>query len=339
MIIDLAFIWIVVAISFFPVSDSVWILNGAAVIKVLLALIVGGLGIYVALTHGVANPMEPKSFLPSLDVSSLSVVSVIIFNCLGFEVVCNFAKDMENPKKQIPQAIIAGGLAIAVVYIFTAFGIGTAIPTKEISSSAGLVDSVQMLLSKITESPLTWFVTLVAILFLLTLFGNMVSWSLGVNSVAQLAAKNNDMPKVFAIESKKNGMPVGEAIMNGIVASVVVLLAPIIPNQDLFWCFFALNMVMFLLSYVPLFTAFLKLRKIDQTERVFRVPGGPVLTKLMAIIPMILVVVSLIFLAIPMDTSKETLEAVLPITIGAVVFIAIGEIIAAIKGREESTAE
>lgn len=196
-----------------------------------------------------------------------------------------------------------------------------------------------MLLSKITESPLTWFVTLVAILFLLTLFGNMVSWSLGVNSVAQLAAKNNDMPKVFAIESKKNGMPVGAAIMNGIVASVVVLLAPIIPNQDLFWCFFALNMVMFLLSYVPLFTAFLKLRKIDQTERVFRVPGGPVLTKLMAIIPMILVVVSLIFLAIPMDTSKETLEAVLPITIGAVVFIAIGEIIAAIKGREESTAE
>ena len=87
-----------------------------------------------------------------------------------------------------------------------------------------------MLLSKITELPLTWFVTLVAILFLLTLFGNMVSWSLGVNSVAQLAAKNNDMPKVFAIESKKNGIPVGAAIMNGIVASVVVLLAPIIPN-------------------------------------------------------------------------------------------------------------
>ena len=339
LIIELAFIWIVVAISFFPVSDSVWILNGAAVIKVLLALIVGGLGIYVALTHGVANPMEAKSFLPSFDVDSLSVISVIIFNCLGFEVVCNFAKDMENPKKQIPQAIIAGGLAIAVVYIFTAFGIGTAIPTEEISSSAGLVDSVQMLLAKITESPVTWFVSSVAVLFLLTLFGNMVSWSLGVNSVAQLAAKNNDMPKVFAIESKKNGMPVGAAIMNGIVASVVVILAPIIPNQDLFWCFFALNMVMFLLSYVPLFTAFLKLRKIDQTERVFRVPGGPVLTKLIAIIPMILVIVSLVFLAIPMDSSKETLEAVLPITIGAVVFIAIGEIIAAIKGREESTAE
>ena len=283
--------------------------------------------------------MEAKTFLPSFDVGSLSVISVIIFNCLGFEVVCNFAKDMENPKKQIPQAIIAGGLAIAVIYIFTAFGIGTAIPTKEISSSAGLVDSVLMLLSRITEAPLTWFVSLVAVLYLLTLFGNMVSWSLGVNSVAQLAAKNNDMPKVFAIESKKNGMPVGAAIMNGIVASVVVILAPIIPNQDLFWCFFALNMVMFLLSYIPLFTAFLKLRKIDQTERVFRVPGGPVLTKLIAIIPMVLVIISLVFLAIPMDMSKETLEAVLPITIGTVVFIAIGEIIAAIKGRQESTAE
>ena len=132
--------------------------------------------------------MEAKTFLPSFDVGSLSVISVIIFNCLGFEVVCNFAKDMENPKKQIPQAIIAGGLAIVVIYIFTAFGIGTAIPTKEISSSAGLVDSVLMLLSRITEAPLTLFVSLVAVLFLLTLFGNMVSWSMGVNSVTQLAA-------------------------------------------------------------------------------------------------------------------------------------------------------
>jgi len=337
LVIELAFIWIVVMLSFYPVSDSVWILNGAAIIKVLLALIVGGLGIYVAITHGVANPMTPKSFLPSFDIASLGVISVIIFNCLGFEVITNFASDMENPKKQIPQAIISGGLAIAIVYIFTAFGIGTAIPTKDISSSAGLVDSVELLLAKITSSPVTWFVTLVAILFLLTLFGNMVSWSLGVNSVVRLAAKNNDMPKVFAIESKKNGMPIGAAIMNGIVASVVVLLAPIIPNQDLFWCFFALNLVMFLLSYVPMFTAFLKLRRTDQTVRVFKVPGGPIMTKLIAIVPMILLIVSLIFVAIPMDGSKETLEAVLPITIGAVIFIAIGEIIAFLKGKEKST--
>ena len=62
-------------------------------------------------------------------------------------------------------------------------------------------------------------------------------------------------------------MPVGAAMMNGIVASVVVILAPILPNQDLFWSFFALNLVMFLLAYLPVFPAFLRLRSIDpETE-------------------------------------------------------------------------
>ena len=47
-----------------------------------------------------------------------------------------------------------------------------------------------------------------------------------------------------------------------IVASLMVLAAPIIPSQDVFWSFFALNVVMLLVSYVVVFPAFLKLRKI-----------------------------------------------------------------------------
>ncbi len=65
IIVELIFIWLVIWISFYPVSDSIWILNGAAVIKMLLALLVGGLGLYVALTKGMANEMTLKSLLPS----------------------------------------------------------------------------------------------------------------------------------------------------------------------------------------------------------------------------------------------------------------------------------
>jgi len=113
LIIELIFVWIIVFISFFSVCDSTWILNGAAVIKILIAVILGCLGIYGAVTHGVANKYTLASLIPSFNLNSLSYISVILFNCLGFEVVCTFADDMENPKKQIPQAIIAGGIVIA----------------------------------------------------------------------------------------------------------------------------------------------------------------------------------------------------------------------------------
>lgn len=331
LLIELCFVWIVVVISFFPVCDSAWILNGVAVIKILIALTLGILGIYGAVHNGMANEYTLRSLLPSFDLDSLSYISVIIFNCLGFEIVCTFAKDMDQPKKQIPQAIIAGGLVIAVIYIFMAFGIGVAVPTDQINMSTGLLESIQLL----TGRPTGIIVTVVAVAFLLTLFGNMISWSLGVNNVASYAANRGDMPQVFGIRRGKHDMPVGASIMNGIVASLILIIAPFIPNQELFWCFFALNLVMFLLAYVPVFPAFLKLRRIDADRpRPFRVPGNQMTVRVIAVVPCILLVISIIFTAVPMSFDAETLSGVLPITVGAVICIIIGEFIVRADRKE-----
>ncbi len=324
LLIQLAFIWIVVFISFYPVADSSWIVNGAALIKVLLALIMGGLGIYGAITHGVANEYTVASLLPSFDTNSLSYISVIIFNCLGFEVICTLTDSMDNPKKDIPKSIITGGIVIAAIYIFCAFGIGVAIPTDQISSDTGLLDAMMLLTGKTGGA----FIAVMALLFMVTLFGNMISWSFGVNSVARYAAENHDLPQVFAKHSEKTDMPTGPALMNGIVASIVVVIGAFLPDSNLFWSFFALNLVMFLISYLPVFPAFLKLRKNDpDRERPFRVPGGNVIQKVLAILPMVMIIVSIIFTAVPLAFDSETLAATLPITVGSVIFLVLGEII------------
>lgn len=324
ILIELAFIWIVVVISFYPISDSTWILNTSACIKLILAIAVGGLGIYTALTKGVANEYTLSSLLPSFDLKSLSFISVIIFNFLGFEVICTYAPDMQNPKKQIPQAIIAGGIVIALIYIFSAFGIGVAIPTDEISTSSGLIDSFQLLLG----SSGGVLLIIVSVLFLLTLFGNMISWSFGVNSVAAYAADNGDLPKYFGKRSSRNNMPTGAAVMNGLLASAIVIIGALLPESDLFWSFFALNLVMLLVSYVVMFPAFLKLRKIDgDTERPFRVPGGRGMLRVITYVPMVLLIISIIFTAVPFSLDYETLAEVLPITVGTIVSLIIGEII------------
>lgn len=321
--IEIAFIWAVILISFNPVSDSTWILNGSAVIKVLLALIMGGLGIYGALKNGTANPLNVDSLLPNFDITSLSYISVIIFNFLGFEVICTMADDMPEPDRQIPRAIIVGGIVIAAIYVFCAFGIGVAIPASEISSDTGLLDAMSL----ITGDTGGIFIRAMALLFLLTLFGNMISWSFGVNSVAAYAADRNDLPRVFTRRGK-NDMPNGASIMNGIVATIVVVIGKLMPNSDLFWSFFALNLVMFLLSYLPIFPAFLKLRETDPNRpRPFRVPGGRGVHMVMVIVPMLLIVISIIFTAVPLSFDRETLMTVLPITIGSIVFLVMGEII------------
>lgn len=336
LLIQLAFVWIVTFIAFYPVCDNIIILNVCAVIKVVLAVLVGVMGIYFGIKNGFVNDMSPVTFLPSFDLNSLSYISVIIFNMLGFEVVCTFSDDMTDPKKQIPQAIVIGGLVIAAIYLLGGFGIGAGIPVSEISADSGLIDAVMLMTGK--EGGI--FIGAVALLFMVTLFGNMISWSMGVNSTAAYAADNGDMPKIFTKRWAKNDMPIGSALMNGIVATVIVLLGVVMqivaPESELFWSFFALNLVLFLMSYLPVFPAFLKLRKTDpDTERPFRVPGGKTMNKLFVVIPMILIIVAIIFTAVPMSFDSETLAATLPITIGAIICIILGEVLIAVRGSKK----
>ncbi len=333
LLIQLAFIWIVTIIAFYPVCDSIVILNVCAVIKVVLAVLVGVMGIYFGFKNGFANDMSFRTFLPSFDLGSLSFISVIIFNMLGFEVVCTFSDDMTNPKKQIPQAIVVGGIVIAAIYLLGGFGIGAAVPVDEIDTGSGLLDAFTAMG---VENKI--FLAAVALLFMITLFGNMISWSMGINSTAAYAADNGDMPAIFKKRWAKNDMPIGSALMNGIIASIIVIIGVILsvvaPESDLFWTFFSLNLVLFLISYLPVFPAFLKLRRVDpDTERPFRVPGGKGMQVVMAIVPMVLIALSVIFTAVPLDA--ESVPGTLPITIGAVVCILLGELLIVLRKKKK----
>ena len=329
--IELAFIWIVVFLSFSKVSDSAWILNLSAVLKVGIALLVGGLGIWYALTFGFANDMAPETFLPSFDANGLTYLSIILFNFMGFEVITTYVGSMENPSRQIPRAIIAGGIAIAALYLFSSFGIGAAIPAEDISLDSGIMDAVGIMAG--VGSAL--FVV-VGIVFLVTLFGNMVSWSFGVNFVAEHAAKKGNMPRPFARESEKNQMPTGAAVINGVVASALVLLAPVMELagfDGFFWIFFSMNIVFLLISYIPIFPAFLKLRRVDAAApRVFKVPGGRGVLLVATWLPVVLLVLSIIATIVPLNGSEEEMSKI-PMLIGVIAFVLIGEVVRVVSAR------
>ena len=334
LILQLAFILIVTVIACCPVCDNVIILNVCAVIKVGLAVLVGGMGIYYINRNGFVNDMSMVTFLPRFDLDSLSSISVIIFTMLGFEVVCTFSEEMDNPRRQIPLAIIIGGLAIAGIYLLGGFGIGAVIPADQVDAASGLIEAVMIMRGE-KSGP---FVTAVTLLFMVTLFGNMISWSLGINSTACHAAEHGDMPKVFSRRHPKTRMPLGAVILNGITASIIcvfgVLMTLTAPESELFWTFFALNLVLLLMSYLPIFPAFLKLRRTDpQAERPFRVPGSPLMLKITALVPMALILISIVFCAVPLSLDADTLASVLPITAGTILCIAIGEILTRIREK------
>ena len=294
----------------------------------------GLLGIYCFIKTGEsANPIESAmDLLPTMDLLSLSFLSVIIFNFLGFEVVATFADDMENPKKEIPKALIYGGLLMAIFYILPATGVNIAMSLEE-AEAAGITDSFNILLGNLGVGAdiIRAVVIAVGLMFIYTMVANIVSWSFGVNSVAKYSADDGGLPKVFS-KTNKEGVPYMASIMNGVVATVIIVIGLILGEvsetaSNLFWTFFSLSLVTLLMSYIPLFLAFIKLRKTDsKTKRVYKVPGGPVMTALMAYVPFVLLVLSIVF-TIFGDFTKEYIDANIPLIVGVIVSFIIQEIL------------
>jgi glutamate:GABA antiporter len=287
--------WVAVLISLQPVADSKWVSTFGAICKVIVMGTLGLAGIYHVLSGNIsANPLSFSDFVPDIN-TGLTLLSVAIFGLVGFEVVGGASNSLKNPDKDIPKATILGGILIAFFYLLSSFGILSVIPVAEIDPSAGVYESVQLLLGN--SGPLSILVEILSILFLFTLISNIVNWSVGVNYVARYAALNGDMPKSFA-SVNKHGVAKGAAIWNGVVSTIVMIsyaiIATVGANEDLFWNVFSLGAITLLMSYLIMFPAFLKLRKTDKTPRVYRMKGNNLIIALACYVPTLFLTLGII---------------------------------------------
>lgn len=330
LIIQLGYTFLVSFLGIYRIADSKHIVNIGTLFKILFMCGLGFLGIYVATKYGTANEYTFASLFPTLDLAGVGFVSVIIFNFLGFEVVSTFANDLTKPQKEIPKAIIVGGILMAIFYLLPSFGINVAIPVEDIPTSTGITESFAILLAKIgvSASVTKGIIIVVGLMFIYTMVANIVSWSFGVNSVAKYSAEDGGLPKLFAKTNKRN-VPYMASIMNGIVAAIIIIIGLFIPekNTDIFWTFFSFSLVTLLISYLPLFPAFLKLRKIDaDTPRPYKVNGGKIKLRLMTIIPLILLILGIFFTIFP-EFNLEMFSYQWPIITGVCLSLIVQEIL------------
>lgn len=340
--IQVGYIALVTVLGMLRISQSDFVSNVGAVIKILILATIGVLGFYVLFTKGTANPVESWHDLVPLasadggiDWAGLSFVSLIIFNMLGFEVVGTFYDDMDNPKKQIPKAIILGGILIAIFYILPSFGMGVGTSFEDIQTNTGFLDSYNVLMMNagFTEAAIQAVTIVVGGLFILTLISNVSSWNFGVYSVIASAAEDGMFPKSWK-KRNKDGVPYMVGVWTGIIAGILavagIILAYCFPEwedgSNMFWAFFDLSLVCLLLSYIPMFAAFIKLHKNGpQVKNGYWVKVGPVLRWLMGVVPLLLLGVSLLFTWVP-EFSMEAIADNATLLISSGVCIVIGEI-------------
>ena len=336
LLIQLGYVWLVTFLSTKRIGESKGVVNIGTAFKIFLLLGIGALGIYTVIKTGhSANPITSIGDLfPSLDLESVSFISIILFNFMGFEVVGTWVDDMENPKKDIPKALIFGGLLMAVFYVLPATGFNIALD-PEVVAQMDPENVVEVLVALFTSVGISAGVikTLVIIagfMFIYTFIANIASWSFGVNEVAKYAADDGSLPKAFSPVNEE-GVPYKAAIINGIVASVICI-GGVVANlisEDFsasFSLFFCLSWITLLVGYIPMFLAFIKLRKTDpNAKRPYRMPGSEGFAKFMAYLGFVIIVAGVLFTLFG-DFTVEYFMDNLPLIIGVVISFILEEI-------------
>jgi amino acid transporter len=275
-----------------------------------------------------ANPLTLQSMTPSWG-DGLQFIPAIIYGMLGFELVSAGSAEMRNPERDVPRAILWSGLIILALSVLGTLAVLAAIPAEEINLVEGLIDTLRVSFAGMSGA--STLVLLLGLCFLFGIFSSCAAWSMGANRAAAEAALEGELPSWFGVEMASNGSPLGAAVLTGLVSTLALLGYGFMSgdNEDLFWSLFGFSSVLFMLPYVGMVLAFLRMRSIDgDRARPFRVPGGAPGALFCALLcAFILLVAIALFMVTPDDGPQWK------VIIGVVLALALGEAVIRVAER------
>lgn len=282
VVMGVALCWLTALVNSLPLGISKWIPNLGTPLKFLVILVLGVGGLLYGLREGFANDLSLATALAD-PWAGLAYLPVIVYGCLGVELVSAESERISEPRRNVPRAMLTAGLVTAAFYLFGTLGVLAAVPAEEIDMVTIIAVSMQRLFG---DSPLgQWLAMGLGAAALATFFATMVTWTLGGNRSMAEAARAGEMPALLAWQPRGHRAPLGAALMTSLVGSAVLLIYGLsaLAAEALFWTLFSFGAIIFLLPYLAMHLAFLRLRR-EGGEAAgvqgFRAPAGPLLSAL-----------------------------------------------------------
>lgn len=321
-----------------PLSLTKWILALATPLKFIVITIIGVAGLNYGMEHGFANDLSFSAAMDDLS-AGFAYIPVIVYGCLGLELIMSESNKIVNPGKNIPKAMFVAGILTSIFYIFGTAGILAAIPAEDVEIVSIFAVTLNELFGSSESGQL--IVTVLGIATLFTFFATMVAWTLGGNGAMAEAGQEKEMPAVFGIVHKEHGAPIGSSILLSVTSGLILIVYGFMASsaEELFWTLFSFSAIIFLMPYIAMHCSFLNLRARDaERVRPFKVPGGWLTAYLVSGICIFILALSiLLFFWIPGEPLDVTY--VMQVGVGLIITLLIGEILVRKNANKSPTSE
>ncbi len=277
LLVVLGVFWIATLANLQGMRISGWISSAGTILGTFIpAGVIIFLGVlWIASGKPSQVPFTFDNLIPDMShIKELVFFSGVILSLMGMEMSAVHAKDVENPQRTYPRAILLSLIIILGLSIPGVLSIAIVVPQSEISFLAG---SIQAFSVFVESFQLKWLVPLIASLIALGAATSVSTWMVGPSRGLLAAAQAGDLPPIFRTQNKHN-MPVGLLVFQGIVVSIITFLFLFMPSLNAaFWFISVIVAQLYLIMYFLLFAAAIKLRyKKPDVVRAYKVPGGKV---------------------------------------------------------------
>jgi amino acid transporter len=227
-------------------------------------------------------------------------LTAIMTSFLGMELATVYVRNVLNPQKTFPRALLISVCLILFTMVFGSLAIATVLPQSDIHLVAGVIQAYEAFF---TQYHILWLMPILTILLLVGSAGQMTNWMISPAQGLLRAAQHGYFPKFFAQENKR-AVPARMLVLQATLVSLMCFAFLFMPSVNgSYWLLTALSTQLYMIMYLFMFLAALRLRyKFPLQQRVFKIPGGNTGMWLVAMLGVFGTITTLIVGFFPPDT-------------------------------------
>lgn len=277
------FLWLVIVASFWGATlinmrgmrSSALFSNICAISGLLLpmSLIIGLGAVWLVGGNPSQVSFDVQSMTPHLQDKSIWVsLTAIMMSFCGIEIATVHANDVHNPQQAFPRALINSVLIILVTLIFGSLAIAVVLPQNDINLVAGIMQAFHAFFGRYD---LLWMMPIIALMLVMGGLGGVSNWIIAPTKGLMVAAQDGNLPLAFQ-GTNRHGAPIVMLIAQAVIVTLLSTLFLFMPSVNgSYWLLTALAAQLYMLMYLMMFAAAIKLRVSAPAQpRAFRIPGG-----------------------------------------------------------------
>ena len=222
--------------------------------------------------HAPAIHLDGAHLLPHIgDTNSWISLTAIMTSFLGMELASVHVNQIKNPQKTYPKAIFYSIVLILITMILGSLAIAVVLHKSDINLVLGVLQTCNIFLQ---QYHISFLMPLLVLLIFIGSTGSMINWILAPAKGLSFAAQDGFIPEWLA-HRHGNGVPKKLLWVQASIVTLLCLCFRLLPSINaIYWFFTALSTELYMLMYVMMFIAAIKIKNSHaHLPRSFQIPG------------------------------------------------------------------